>query len=257
MAKVYYRPIGQEMDVFLKAHSLNIPVLLKGPTGCGKTRFVEAAAERLNTPLITVSCHEETSATDLVGRHLLIGGETVFLEGPLIRALRQGAILYLDEIAEARADVLVVLHSVTDYRRQLYVERTGETVYASPGFQVVASFNPGYQRGQKEMKPSTRQRFIAMNFTYPTFDAEIEIVEHESGLERKLAKCLVNLGNQIRNLKQLGLMETVSTRLLLEAARLIQGGVTPRTACQVAIVEPLTDELEDRLALSDLVAMQF
>lgn len=257
MPEVYYKPQGREVELFLAAHKLKMSVLLKGPTGCGKTRFVESVAEKLGLNLVTVSCHEETSATDLVGRHLLMGSETVFVDGPLTRAVRQGAILYLDEVAEARPDVLVVLHSITDYRRQLFIERTGETLVAPDSFMVTASFNPGYQKGLKELKPSTRQRFVSIPFTYPLPDPEAEIVAHESQLDLKMVKRLIQIATQIRNLKELGLMETVSTRLLIDAAKLIREGIEPRLACRTAIVEPLTDEDEDRIALTDLISMQF
>lgn len=257
MNDVFYRPQGQEIPVFEAAMNLGLPLLLKGPTGCGKTRFVEYMAAKTGRKLITVSCHEETSATDLVGRHFLKGQEAAFQDGPLTRAMREGAILYLDEIAEARPDILVVLHSVTDYRRELFIERTLETLKAPPSFQLVASFNPGYQKGMKELKPSTRQRFLSLNFTYPDEAEEARILAHESSLSEDLCLKLARLGQKIRHLQELGLMETVSTRLLVETARLIQADIPIPKAIEVALIEPLTDEDEDREALKDLASMHF
>ncbi len=253
----YYQTLGQENEVFIHAHRRRLPLLLKGPTGTGKSRFVEHMAASLGQELITVSCHEETSAIDLMGRYLLKGNETIWQDGPLTRAVRQGAILYLDEIAEARPDTLVVLHSLTDHRRALYLERRNETLLAPPEFMLVASFNPGYQRGIKELKPSTRQRFICLNFDYPNPEREAEIIIAESQVDSGNATKLVRLALRIRQLPELGLSETVSTRLLVDAAQLIADELPARLACQVGIIEPLTDEADTRAALQDLVAMLF
>lgn len=253
----YYRPTGREIDVFVHAWQRQLPLLLKGPTGTGKSRFVEHMAARLERELITVSCHEETSAVDLVGRYLVQGAETLWQDGPLTRAVRKGAILYLDEIAEARPDTLVVLHALTDHRRSLYLERRNEQLQAPPEFMLVASFNPGYQRGIKELKPSTRQRFLGLSFDYPAAAAEAEIVKAESGVSPGFADKLVSFATKVRTLVELGLSETVSTRLLVDAGQLIADGLPPRLACEVGIVEPLTDEADTRAALRDLVAMMF
>lgn len=255
MQKTYYKPIGRETDIFEHTYKQKLPLLLKGPTGCGKTRFIEYMAERLDADLITVSCHEETSAVDLVGRYLVKGMETLWQDGPLTKAIRKGSIIYLDEIAEARPDVLVVIHSLTDHRRTLYIDRMDEEIQAPDSFMLVASYNPGYQRGMKELKPSTKQRFISMQFTYPKPPIETEIVMAESGIDQSSAEKLVKLGNKIRNLVELGLAEPASTRLLVDAAKLIVSGIPPRMACEAAIVQPLTDDEDIVLALKDLTAM--
>ena len=248
----YYRPVAKEIDVFEHSHAQKIPCLLKGPTGTGKSRFIEFMAHRLNQKLITVSCHEETSSTDLIGRYIIKGAETVWLDGPLTMAVKTGAILYLDEIAEARPDVIVAIHSLTDHRRELFIDKLGITIKAREDFMLVASFNPGYQRGFKELKPSTRQRFVAISFDYPEAKAEASILANETNIVETDAKKLVNIANKIRNLTELGLTETVSTRLLVDAAKLICSGLPKRLAVHVAIVEPLTDDLEVVNALKDL-----
>lgn len=253
----YYRPVGEECALFEKAAEEGLPLLLKGPTGCGKSRLVEHMAARLGRDLVTVSCHDETSAVDLTGRWLVRGGETVWQDGPVTRAVREGAILYLDEFAEARSDVVVVIHPLTDHRRTLYLERHDEVVPAAPGFLLVVSFNPGYQRGLKELKPSTRQRFVAMTMGPPDPPVEREIVEGETGIDAPTAKRLVALGAKLRELEPLGLAEMPSTRLLVSAARLIRSGVAPRAACNAAIVEALTDDAEVAEGLRDLVALAF
>lgn len=227
--------------------------MLKGPTGCGKTRFVEHMAARLGKELVTVACNEDTSATDLLGRHLLIGGDTVWTDGPVTRAVRSGAILYLDEIAEARADAIVVIHSLTDHRREVFLDRTGETLKAPADFMLVVSYNPGYQRSLRELKPSTRQRFLALAFDYPSEEHEIRIVATESGAEEAVARKLVRIAQKIRNLTELSLMESVSTRLLIAAATLITAGQPPRLACITAIAEPLTDEPEALAAIVQII----
>ncbi len=248
----YYKPVAKEIEVFEHSYKQKLPFLLKGPTGTGKSRFIEFMAHKLGKELITVSCHEETSSTDLIGRYIIKGAETIWLDGPLTTAVKTGAILYLDEIAEARPDVIVAIHSLTDHRRVLFIDKLGDTVKAHPDFMLVASFNPGYQKGFKELKPSTRQRFVAVSFAYPEAKSEAEILVNESKLSNDDAKKLVNIANKIRNLTELGLTETVSTRLLVDAAKLIQSGLPKRLSVHVAIVEPLTDDLEVIEALKDL-----
>ncbi|MCT4629976.1 CbbQ/NirQ/NorQ/GpvN family protein [Winogradskyella sp.] len=248
----YYLQIGKEVEVFNKAYSNKLPFLLKGPTGTGKSRFVEFMAHELDRRLITVSCNEETSSTDLIGRYLIKGAETVWIDGPLTIAVKEGAILYLDEIAEARPDVIVAIHSLTDHRRELFIDKLGETITAHENFCLVASFNPGYQRGFKELKPSTRQRFVAMSFSYPEPKIETEIISAETGLEASISTKLVNIANKIRNLTELGLTETVSTRLLVDAGKLIKSGLPKRLSVHVAVIEPLSDDLEIINALKDL-----
>lgn len=253
----YYRPLRDEKILFEHAFREQLPVLLKGPTGCGKSRFVEAMAAQLGRPLVTVACHDETSAVDLVGRYLVKGGETVWQDGPVTRAVRSGAILYLDEIAEARPDVVVVIHPLSDHRRRIHIEAHDEEVVASEGFHLVVSFNPGYQRGLKELKPSTRQRFVALAFEYPAPDVEAEILQGETKIDAKLAKKLALLAQKLRKLDTLGLAEAPSTRLFVDAARLIRSGVEPRRACDAAVVQPLTDDRTIVDALSEVVALVF
>lgn len=248
----YYLSVGKETEVFEHAFNNRLPVLLKGPTGTGKTRFVEYMAHQLGKKHITISCHEETSATDLIGRFIIKGAETVWIDGPLTTAVRNGYIIYLDEVAEARPDIIVVIHSLTDFRRELYIDKLAENLQAHEDFMLVASFNPGYQRGFKEMKPSTRQRFVAISFQYPSAETEIKILMNESGVAEDIAKKLVKIGNKIRNLKEVGLAETVSTRLLVDAAKLIHSGLPNRLAIRVAVIEPLTDDLQLTEALADL-----
>ena len=252
MSKPYYHAVGKEIAVFEHTYKCKMPFLLKGPTGTGKSRFIEFMAYELDTKLITISCHEETSSTDLIGRFIIKGAETIWLDGPLTTAVKEGYILYLDEIAEARPDVIVAIHSLTDHRRELFIDKLGEIIKAHDNFMLVASFNPGYQRGFKELKPSTRQRFVAMSFDYPEEKVEIEILVSETGIQADIAKKLVNIATKIRNLTELGLTETVSTRLLVDAAKLIHTGLSKRLAVHVAIVEPLTDDLEVIQALKDL-----
>ena len=248
----YYHAVGKEIEVFNQAYKNKIPFLLKGPTGTGKSRFVEYMAHQLGKKIITISCHEETSSTDLIGRFIIKGAETIWLDGPLTTAVKEGAIIYLDEVAEARPDVIVAIHSLTDHRRELFIDKLGETVKAHDDFMLVASFNPGYQRGFKELKPSTRQRFIAVSFDYPEPKIETEILINETEIDQDTAKKLVAIGNKIRNLTELGLTETVSTRLLVDAAKIIHSGLPKRLSVHVAIVEPLTDDLQTVEALKDL-----
>ncbi len=252
MKTPYYHPINKEVDVFEHAYKCKLPFLLKGPTGTGKSRFIEFMAHKSNSKLITISCHEETSSTDLIGRFIIKGAETIWLDGPLTTAVKEGSILYLDEIAEARPDVIVAIHSLTDHRRELFIDKLGKTIKAHQDFMLVASFNPGYQRGFKELKPSTRQRFVAISFDYPDEKVETEILVNETQIEASVAKKLVNIATKIRNLTELGLTETVSTRLLVDAAQLIHSGLPKRLAVHVAVVEPLTDDLEVVQALKDL-----
>lgn len=256
-APPYYRPLRDEQTLFEQAFRERLPVLLKGPTGCGKSRFVEAMAARLGRPLVTVACHDETSAVDLVGRYLVKGGETIWQDGPVTRAVRSGAILYLDEIAEARPDVVVVIHPLSDHRRRIYIEAHDEEVSAADGFHLVVSFNPGYQRGMKELKPSTRQRFVALAFDYPPADVEVEILQGEAGIDVKTAKKLATLAQKLRGLEALGLAEAPSTRLFVDAARMIKAGAAPRRACDVAVIQPLTDDSTIIEALSEVVALAF
>jgi len=253
----YYKSVGHESSVFRHAYSNRLPLLLKGPTGCGKSRFVEAMAASVGRPLITVPCNDETSSGDLLGRWLVRGGDTVWQDGPVTRAVREGAVLYLDEIAEAREDVIVVLHPLTDHRRQLFVDRHDEVLSAPEGFMLIASFNPGYRRGIKELKPSTRQRFIALQFTYPSADIESEILQRETSVTQAHAKKLVQFAGKVRERPELGLAETVSTRLLVDAARLIVSGLAPRVAMQVAVVQPLTDDAVVAQALQDVADLLF
>ncbi len=252
MNKPYYHAVGKEIEVFEHSYKNKLPFLLKGPTGTGKSRFIEFMANKLAKKLITIACHEETSSTDLIGRFIIKGAEAVWLDGPLTTAVKEGAIIYLDEIAEARPDVIVAIHSLTDHRRELYIDKLGETIKAHQDFMLVASFNPGYQKGFKELKPSTKQRFVALSFTYPEEKIEQEIVVNETEIDNSTAKKLVNIAAKIRNLTELGLTETVSTRLLVDAAKLIHSGLPKRLAVEVAIVEPLTDDLEIIEALRDL-----
>lgn len=251
--KPYYRPIGAEVGVFRHAYAKRLPLLVKGPTGCGKSRFVEAMAYELGRPLVTVACNEETSAADLLGRWLVRGGDTQWQDGPVTRAVREGAVLYLDELAEAREDVIVVLHPLGDHRRELLLDRLGTKLVAPAEFMLVASYNPGYRRGFKELKTSTKQRFVSLRFDYPPPSVEAEIVATEGGVAPAVAKRLVSLAGKVRALSELGLGETVSTRLLVGAAQLIASGLAPRQAGRAAIVEPLTDDLETARALEDLV----
>lgn len=249
----FYLPAGKEVEIAEHAYATQLPLMLKGPTGCGKTRFIEYIAEKIGRDLITVACNEDTSATDLLGRHLLVGGDTVWVDGPVTRAVREGAILYLDEIAEARADAIVVIHSLTDHRRELFLDRTGERVKAPDEFMLMVSYNPGYQRSLRELKPSTRQRFAGLTFGYPTEQNEITIVATESGADEAISKKIVKLGNRIRNLTELSLMESVSTRLMIAAGKLIAAGIPPRLACVTAIAEPLTDEEDALTAIKQVI----
>jgi nitric oxide reductase NorQ protein len=250
----YYVPTGHELAVFEQCHARGLPVMLKGPTGCGKTRFVEHAAWRLQRPLVTIACHDDLSASDLTGRYLIRGGETVWMDGPLAVAARLGAICYLDEVVEARQDTIVVIHPLTDDRRLLPVDKTGELIQAAPGFQLVVSYNPGYQHALKDLKPSTRQRFVALEFDFPPPETEAAIVAHEGGVDLKDALRLVKLATRVRTLRDQGLAESPSTRLLVSTARLMAGGIPAAEACRAALVNPLTDDPDLLAAIGDLVA---
>ncbi|HMM07860.1 nitric oxide reductase NorQ protein [Paracoccus solventivorans] len=252
-AAPFYLPQRDEIEVFEAAARNDLPVLLKGPTGCGKTRFVTHMAARLGRKLYTVACHDDLSASDLIGRYLLKGGETVWVDGPLTRAVREGAICYLDEVVEARKDVTVVLHPLTDDRRILPIDRTGEELEAAPGFMLVASYNPGYQNILKTLKPSTRQRFLAMEFDFPPPEQEKTIVIEESGIDERRAAMLVRLAGKLRALKGQDLEEGVSTRLVVYAATLIAGGMDLDRAIAAAMIEPLTDDADIKRGLADLV----
>lgn len=250
----YYRPVGNEVALFAAAHSQRLPVMLKGPTGCGKTRFVEHMAWRLGQPLITVSCHEDMTASDLVGRFLLDADGTVWTDGPLTQAVRHGAICYLDEIVEARQDTTVVIHSLTDDRRILPLEKKGELVRAHPDFHLVISYNPGYQSVLKDLKESTKQRFCAIDFGYPEPDVEAEVVAREAGIELDTARRLVQIALRSRNLRGQGLAEGASTRMLIHAGKMAATGVSLADASQVAVILPMTDDPDMRDALSNAVA---
>lgn len=253
----YYEPAGNEVALFEAAWASTLPVLLKGPTGCGKTRFIEHMAWRLKRPLITVSCHDDLTAADLVGRYLITSNETVWVDGPLAHAVRAGAICYLDEVVEARRDTTVVIHPLADDRRILPMEKRGELLQAPPEFLLAMSYNPGYQSVLKELKQSTRQRFVAIEFNYPSEALEAKIVVTESGLDVANTGKLLKLAHMTRNLKGNGLDEGASTRLLVHAAKLIQRGIAPRTACHGAIAEALTDDAEMLRAIDELASSIF
>jgi len=253
----FYIPSGDEIALFEAAHGAGLPVLLKGPTGCGKTRFVSYMAHRLGRPLVSVACHEDLFAADLIGRYLLKADQTVWVDGPLTQAVRSGAICYLDEIVEARKDTTVVIHPLTDDRRLLTIDKTGETLTAHPDFMMVVSYNPGYQSVLKDLKPSTRQRFVAIEFDYPDPELETRIVAHEGGVDRETAGNLVTLAIKIRNIREQGLTEGASTRLLIYAAQLMECGIAPADACRAAICQPLSDDRRLLETLEDLVADLF
>jgi nitric oxide reductase NorQ protein len=276
-AEPFYEPVNDEIGLFESAYAEKIPVLLKGPTGCGKTRFVEYMAYKLGSPvsvireadgngshaeetgrqLITVACHEDLTASDLVGRYLLEGDSTRWMDGPLTRAVKAGAICYLDEIVEARKDTTVLIHPLTDHRRLLPIEKLGQIVEAKDGFLLVISYNPGYQSALKDLKHSTRQRFMSIEFGYPPRDLEAKIIAHESGASDSIAMELAKLGEKVRHLKEHGLAEGVSTRLLIYAGKLIHQGITPRRACQVAVIWALTDDRDVQRSVEEVVSSIF
>ncbi|HAL49563.1 MAG: CbbQ/NirQ/NorQ/GpvN family protein [SAR202 cluster bacterium] len=280
----YYLPVGDEIELFEAAYAQKIPLIFKGPTGCGKTKFVEYMSYRLaqpltrisqnpdaqpaeptngddsepdNLPLITIACHEDLTASDLVGRYLLEGDRTVWIDGPLSRAVKAGGICYLDEIVEARKDTTVLIHPLTDHRRILPVEKRGELLEAGEGFLLILSYNPGYQSALKDLKHSTRQRFVSIEFDYPPRDLEAEIVAHESGVDADIALQLAKLGEKVRNLKEHGLGEGASTRLLIYAGQLIKQGITPRRACQVAVNWAVTDDHTVQRSIEELTSSVF
>jgi nitric oxide reductase NorQ protein len=256
-AEPFYLPTGDEVAIVERCHAGGLAVMLKGPTGCGKTRFVEHMAWRLGRPLITVACHDDLTASDLIGRFLIRHDDTLWQDGPLTRAVREGAICYLDEVVEARQDTIVVLHSLTDHRRILPIDRTGETLTAATGFQLVISYNPGYQRMLKDLKPSTRQRFVAVELGIPPPSQEATIVARESGVDAATANALVELAGRLRHLRDRGLAEVPSTRLLVAAGKLIVRGIALRAACNVAIVAPLSDDPTLLAAMRELVDAMF
>ncbi len=253
----YYRPVGEEVELFSAAYAARMPVMLKGPTGCGKSRFVEYMAWHLGRPLITVACNEDMTASDLVGRYLLDASGTRWQDGPLTAAARIGAICYLDEVVEARQDTTVVIHPLTDHRRTLPLDKKGELVVAHPDFQLVISYNPGYQNLMKDLKQSTKQRFGALDFHYPAAAVEAEVVAHEGGIELAVAEKLVQVAHRSRNLKGHGLDEGISTRLLVYAASLIAKGIAPQAACAMTLVRPITDDPDMRETLDAAVATYF
>jgi len=253
----YYRTVGSEVEMYQAAYDARMPVMLKGPTGCGKSRFVEYMAWKLQKPLITVACNEDMTASDLVGRFLLDINGTKWQDGPLTVAARIGAICYLDEVVEARQDTTVVIHPLTDHRRELPLEKKGELVKAHDDFQIVISYNPGYQSLMKDLKQSTKQRFGGMDFDYPDTEVEIEIVQHEGGIDKDIAEKLVQVAHRSRNLKGHGLDEGMSTRLLVYAAQLMSKGISAEQACQMALVTPLTDDPDMRDTLGAAVNTYF
>jgi len=253
----YYRSVSNEVELYEAAYSVRMPVMLKGPTGCGKSRFVEHMAWKLKKPLITVACNEDMTASDLVGRYLLDASGTKWHDGPLTVAARIGAIAYLDEVVEARQDTTVVIHPLTDHRRQLPIEKKGEMVNCHPDFQLVISYNPGYQSLMKDLKQSTKQRFGAIDFDYPNAEVEAEIILHETKVDKATAEKLVQIAHRARNLKGHGLDEGISTRLLTYAGALIAKGIAPRAACQMTLVRPITDDPDMRDTLDAAINTYF
>ena len=257
MSQTYYLPQSNEVELFKAAASMNLPVLIKGPTGCGKTRFIESMGAELGREVYTVVCHDDLSAADLLGRHLIDEKGTYWQDGPLTKAVRNGGICYLDEIIEARKDTTVILHSLADYRRVLPIDRTGELIEAHPDFMLVVSYNPGYQNVLKGMKPSTKQRFISLTFTYPKPEIEKEVLIKESGVDAQTAQKLVDIAKEIRQLSDTDIQEAVSTRLLIYAGKLIQKGFDPYQACMHSIVESLSDEEDVLEVLEKYIALYF
>ncbi len=253
----FFVPQANEIEIGLAAYANGLPLLLKGPTGCGKTRFMQYLAWRLKRPLITVSCHDDLSTSDLVGRYLVKGNEAVWQDGPLTLAVRVGAICYLDEIVEARKDTTVIIHPLTDDRRELPVEKLGKLYSATPEFMLAVSYNPGYQSVLKDLKPSTRQRFVSLNFDYPPAELEKEIVVRESGVDEILAGRIVKLAGMTRSLKESGLAEGASTRLIIQTVRLIGSGIDTVTACRSGMIESLTDDPELLAAMDEMIFSLF
>jgi nitric oxide reductase NorQ protein len=257
MSKIYYKAQANEVALFKSAKDMDLPLLIKGPTGCGKTRFIESMGEELGIDVYTVVCHDDLSASDLIGRHLIDDKGTYWQDGPLTKAVRFGGICYLDEIIEARKDTTVILHSLADYRRVLPIDKTGETIQAHKDFMLVVSYNPTYQNVIKGMKPSTKQRFLSITFDYPKEEIEIDIIIKESQIDKETAKKLVNIAEEIRRLDDIDIAEAVSTRLLIYAGKLIKGGFSPYMACMHSIVESLSDEVEVIEVLSQLLGLYF
>ncbi|UAW99355.1 CbbQ/NirQ/NorQ/GpvN family protein [Halopseudomonas nanhaiensis] len=253
----FYQPCGNEVSLFEHADRHALPVLIKGPTGCGKTRFVQHMADRLGRKLYTVACHDDLTTADLVGRHLIGSNGTFWQDGPLTRAVREGAICYLDEVIEARKDITVVLHPLADDRRILPLDATGECLEAAPGFMLVVSYNPGYRNLLKGLKPSTRQRFVAMAFDYPPAPAEQQIIRAESGLDAERCAQLVRLGHALRHLGQHDLEEAPSTRLLIHAARMLMAGLDPISTCRACLAQPLSDDASTQAAIMDVARAFF
>jgi nitric oxide reductase NorQ protein len=270
----YYVPIGDEVELFEAAYKQKLPLIFKGPTGCGKTRFVEYMSYKLgaeltkvlkneaddsavNLPLVTIACHEDLTGSDLVGRYLLEGDQTVWLDGPLTRAVKAGGICYLDEVVEARKDTTVLIHPLTDHRRILPIEKRGELLQAADGFLLILSYNPGYQSALKDLKHSTRQRFVSIEFDYPPIDLEAQIVEHEAGVDKDTAYQLAKLGAKVRNLKEHGLGEGASTRLLIYAGQLMAQGIAPRRACQVSVNWAITDDHSLQQSITEIISSIF
>lgn len=250
----YYVPVGNEVEIFTAAYNNLLPVNLKGPTGCGKTRFMEYMAWKLQRPLITIACHEDLTATDLVGRFLIKGENVEWSDGPLTKAVRAGAICYLDEVVEARKDTIVIIHPLTDDRRIIPIDKLGIVVKAPEEFMLCVSYNPGYQSIVKDMKQSTRQRFVAIDFDYPPAELEKDIVAHESKVDENTAGLLVEIGQSIRNFKHHGLEEGVSTRLLIYAGKLIQEGIEPKEACRISMAKPITDNPDLQKSIDEIIA---
>ena len=253
----FYADVSGEVELFTVAAERRLPVMLKGPTGCGKTRFVQYMAYKLGRPLITVACHEDLTASDLVGRYLLKGQDTVWMDGPLTLGVKHGAIVYLDEVVEARKDTTVIIHPLSDDRRVLPIEKKGQILEAADEFMLVISYNPGYQSVLKDLKQSTKQRFMAIEFDYPSADIETRVIQREAGVEPGVAGNLVKLGHKVRNLRNHGLEEGVSTRLLIYAGTLIKQGIPPERACDVAIARPITDDTDMQRAIQELVKAIF
>ena len=270
----YYVPIADEVELFEAAYKSRLPLIFKGPTGCGKTRFVEYMSYKLgieltkvkksdsddsgvNLPLVTIACHEDLTGSDLVGRYLLEGDQTVWLDGPLTRAVKAGGICYLGEVVEARKDTTVLIHPLTDHRRILPIEKRGELLEAAEGFLLVLSYNPGYQSALKDLKHSTRQRFVSIEFDYPPIELETQIVAHEAGVDEDVAYQLAKLGEKVRNLKEHGLGEGASTRLLIYAGKLISEGITPRRACQVSVNWAITDDESLQQSITEIISSIF
>ena len=251
--KIYYKEINNEVSIFKHAYYSKLPLMIKGPTGCGKSRFVEKMSNYLNKQLIQVACNEETSAVDLQGRYIIKLGDTVWQDGPATMAVRNGCILYLDEISEAREDVIVVIHPLADHRRELYLDKKNEKIKAHTNFMLVASYNPEYQNKIKDLKTSTKQRFITLQFNYPPENIEAEIIHCETGINQNIAEKLSKYAKKLRNLQNLDLLETVSTRLLINTAKLIKSGIDIKTSCTTGIIQVLTDDQETQISLKDIM----